>query len=219
GFFHYSGAESFAGINIYNYINFLLFGILVLAFFNIGTNIFTWKFREEKYWKTIEAIFIAPINYLSIIIGTGISEFIRLIPTMLLFLCMASFFIMPSVTAFILSITMLLMVFLISLSAGLIRGSVTLGSENYDAVFSYLFAAWTLLSCFIYPIGIIPAEFRLFILVNPVYQGVNFIRDMWINGIIHWDGFLYVLGFALLMPAVSVIIFKFAWKRLGIHGY
>ncbi|MFH1544985.1 MAG: hypothetical protein ABIE23_02760, partial [archaeon] len=37
GFFHYSGAESFAGINALNYINFLLFGVLALAFFNIGT--------------------------------------------------------------------------------------------------------------------------------------------------------------------------------------
>lgn len=219
GFFHYSGAESFAEVNAFNYINFLLFGILALAFFNVGTTVFQRRLMEEKYWKTIEAIFIAPINYLSIIVGTGLSELIRLIPTMLLFLFMASFFIMPSPLTFILTIITLLLVFLTCLGAGLIRGSIGLGSENYDAIFSYLFAGWILISCFIYPIGIIPSEFRFIILANPVYQGLYFIRDIWINGIIHWHGFLYVLGFALLMPAVAVIIFKFAWRRLGVHGY
>jgi len=219
GFLHYSGAQSFAGINLDNYINFLIFGILAYAFFSVGSRTFSIRFSEEKYWKTIEAIFVAPINYISIIIGTGLSELLRLIPTMFLFLGMASIFIAPTPITFILVIITLLLMFLLCLSIGLIYGSVSLSNENYDPLFGYFFAGWSMISCFIYPIGIIPKEFELIILVNPLYHAVNFMREAWINQLILWDSLLYVIGFAIIMPIIAVIVFKFAWKRLGVHGY
>ncbi|MEW6295833.1 MAG: ABC transporter permease [Candidatus Diapherotrites archaeon] len=219
GFLHYSGAQNFADIGLNNYINFLVFGILAHAFFAVGVTTFSARFKEEKYWKTIEAIFVAPINYVSIIIGAGLSELLRLTPTMFLFLGIASIFISPTLITFVLVIIILLLMFLLCLSVGLINGSIGLSNENYDPLFNYFFAGWSLISCFIYPIGIVPKEFQFIILVNPVYHAVNFIRVAWINNVLLWDSLIYLIGFALIMPIIAVTVFKFAWKRLGVHGY
>ncbi len=219
GFLHYTDATDFGGINLSNYIAFLSFGIAAQAFFHTGTNVFAVRFREEKYWRTIEALFIAPINYISLIIGVGINVALKLLPLLLIFILIASAFTVPSITQVLFVIIILLLLLLFCLGIGLIYGALTLFSENFDPFFRYFFAMWVLLSCFAYPITIIPESFRTIILFNPVYHAVNFARELWINNFFDLGAFLYVLGFAIIMPVISVYIFKMAWKRMEVQGY
>lgn len=219
GFLHYSGAEEFGGINLDNYVSFLVFGIVAQAFFYNGINVFATKFREEKYWKTIESLFIAPINYLSLIIGVGINIALNLMPLLLIFILIASSVSASSIiNAFVISLMMLLLL-LFCLGIGLVFGALTLFSENFDPVFRYFFAGWTLLSCFAYPIDIIPEILKPVILLNPVYHAVNFSRDLWISNFMNLSSFLYVWLFALITPVIAVLIFKAAWKRMEVQGY
>jgi ABC-type polysaccharide/polyol phosphate export permease len=219
GFLHYSGAESFAEITLSNYINFLLLGALAHSFFSYGTNSFTSKFLNEKFWKTIETLFMSPISRFSIIFVFVLAEFIRLLPTLFIFSLISAVFILPSFINFVIILVALILVFVICLSVGLIAGSLSLGNENFIQPFAYFFSAWNLASCFIYPIGIIPEIFRPIILVNPVYQGLTIMRNLWIYGTFDVVAFIYILGFAVIMPMVAVIIYRFSWKRLGIQGY
>lgn len=219
GFLHYGGAEGFAGIDLSNYIAFLIFGIIAQSFFYNGINAFAVKFRDEKYWQTIESLFAAPINYLSLIIGVGVNVALNLFPLLLIFILIASLFSIASIIEIGLIVLMMVILLGFCLGIGLIYGALTLFSENFDPLFRYFFAGWTLLSCFAYPITIIPEIFRPIILINPVYQAVNFTRELWINSFFDFSAFLYVLAFAVIMPILSVFIFKIAWKRMEIQGY
>jgi len=219
GFLHYGGAEGFAGINLDNYVTFLVFGVIAQAFFYNGINAFAFRFREEKYWQTIETLFLAPINYLSLIIAFGINVALNLLPLLLIFILIASAFSFASILNIFLVVLIILLLLLFCLGIGLIYGALTLFSENFDPVFRYFFAGWALLSCFAYPIEIIPESIRFIVEINPVYHAVNFARDLWINGIFNLDSFIYVWVFALLMPIIAVYVFKIAWRRMEVQGY
>lgn len=219
GFLHYSGANEFGGVNLDNYIAFLVFGIIAQAFFFQGINAFSAKFKEEKYWQTIESLFIAPINYFSLIIGVGINVALNLIPLLFIFILIASIFSSAGIIEISLIILTMFLLLLFSLGVGLIYGALNLFSENFDPIFRYIFAAWTLASCFAYPIDIIPEIFRPIILLNPVYHAVNITRNLWINHFFGIEAFIYLLIFAVIMPLISVILFKAAWKRMEIQGY
>ena len=219
GFLHYGGGEGFGGITLDNYVAFLIFGIIGQSFFYNGINAFAVKFREEKFWRTIESLFIAPINYISLIIGVGINVVLKLIPLLFIFILIASLFSSASLIEILLIILMMLVMLLFCLGVGLIFGALTLFSENFDPPFRYFFALWTLLSCFAYPIHIIPNFLKPLVVFNPIYQAVNFSRDLWINHYFGLSSLLYVSLFALLMPIVAVIVFKIAWKRMEVQGY
>jgi ABC-type polysaccharide/polyol phosphate export permease len=219
GFLHYSGSEGFGGVTLSNYVQFLIFGIIAQAFFYSGTNVFAVKFREEKYWKTIDALFAAPINYLSLIIGTGINVTLNLFPLLVIFILLASAFSVPSAGMILLTVVLMIIFLAFSLGVGLIFGALTLFNENFDPLFRYLLAGWILLSCFAYPIQIIPEVLRNLVLFNPAFQAVDFLRNIWINGFIAWESFFYVLASAIIMPLIAVYIFKAAWKRMEIQGY
>jgi len=49
-----------------------------------------------------------------------------------------------------------------------------LANENFTPLFGYIIVAWTIFSCFFYPIGIIPEIIRPIAFFNPIYQGVFF---------------------------------------------
>ena len=219
GFLHFTGATEFAGLNRENYIGFLLLGMLVYTFFNDGFNVFSSKFLNEKYWKTIEAVFISPISYMSLVIGVGLSEAIRLIPTLLVFIAVAAIFSLPNPVALILAILMLYLLFLFCCSMGLIHGAMSLSNENLLPIFGYAFSALALLSCFFYPIGLVPDALKPLVKINPLYQGVTFIRDAWLLGEISWISIIYVLAFTVAGLILSVRIFTTVWKTLGVEGY
>lgn len=219
GFLHFTGTTEFAGLNRGNYIVFLLLGMLVYTFFNDGFNVFSSKFLNEKYWKTIEAVFISPISYLSIVIGVGVSELIRLIPTLLVFVLVASFFAVPNPVSLLFAIAMLVMIFLFCCSIGLIHGAAALSNENFLPIFGYLFMALSLLSCFFYPIGLIPDVLKPLVLINPLYQGATFVRDAWLLGEISIVSFGYVFAFMIVGLILSVRVFTKVWKTLGVEGY
>ncbi|MDO8538693.1 MAG: ABC transporter permease [archaeon] len=219
GFLHFTGTTEFAGLNRGNYIVFLLLGMLVYTFFNDGFNVFSSKFLNEKYWKTIEAVFISPISYMAIVIGVGLSEIVRLIPTLIVFVLVASFFEIPSIISLFFAIVMLFMLFLFCCSIGLIHGAAALSNENFLPIFGYAFMGLSLLSCFFYPIGLIPDILKPLVEINPLYHGVTFIRDAWILNQISFVSFFYVLAFMIVGLILSVQIFTKVWKTLGVEGY
>ena len=87
GFFAFGENASIGGeVTSANFVIFLILGMLCDVFFDTGWKTFTGRFMTEKYWQTIEAMLLSPINRISFIFGGGLSDFISLFPSLLLFL-------------------------------------------------------------------------------------------------------------------------------------
>lgn len=225
GFLHFSSAGSFGGITKENYILVLSTGMFLFTIYNAGITGFSPRFGMEKYWKTIDALLISPISSIELIIGVGLADLVINTPAISLFL--ATGFLAVSIDFFtlLLILVVVFLVYLICLSAGLAYGSVVLSREGYTAIISYLFMGWNFLSCFVYPITIMPEDFlgflnlKLIAFYNPVYQGLSFVNQLWSQGTFDAFAFSYVLLFAIITPFIAGYIFKRSWKKLGIEGY
>ena len=220
GFFS-SGASNVGNVEKENYLLFLLLGASVYSFFSLGFSLFYVKFYNEKYWKTIQALLIAPIDRIDLIMGVGLSEIVKLSLTMPFFFGMAFILSPTHLSSFIVVLVTILLLFLGVLSFSLIQGAFTLSNENFLFLFTYIFWIWGILSCFYYPIEALPDIVKPLVRVNPIYHGLVIVRGVWVDGYVSnfFVHFLFVLAFAILTPAVSIPIFNKVIKKYGATGY
>ncbi len=227
GFFYFGGQSIGEGVNKENYVTFIFLGLLVHFFIHYAYVNFAERFMQEKYWNTIASLLIAPIRRSAIILGSGLSILIKLIPTFVIF-AGASFLIYPlSPLKFLLVIAILLSSVIIALSLGLIYGSFALANENFNPIFSYGELGIVFLSCFYYPIDVfakassfISSFLVPLIKLNPFYSAVTLVRYLWLGGEIVPLYEIYILAaFVVFTPFIALALYTKIWKRLGIQGY
>jgi len=228
GFFSFTPEGSIGGVvTAENFIVFLILGMLADVFFYMGWSAFHKKFMMEKFWQTIEATLLAPIYRLSLIFGIGMSEFVSLFPSLVLFLAVSFVFFPISLINLGVVLVVLLMLFSISLSIGLIVGCAALFNENFMPIFEYIRIAFVFFSCFYYPItvlripwlGIYGEILPTIAFINPIYQANFLIKNIWLQGVIPFESLSYVLFFAIVSPIAAVYIFRRLFKALSIQGY
>lgn len=210
-----------------NFISFLFLGIVADSFFNVGYTTFRGKFLNEKYWQTTEILLLAPINRLAMITGVGLAEIVSIIPTLLIFLGTAYFFYPISLMQLFIVLAVLLMLFVLCLSLGLIAGSASLFNENLSPIFDYARVIIVFFSCFYYPreilaikqLGALGELFPSLALLNPIYQANFIIRSIWFTSQPPLEPLLYLTFFAIVSPIAAVYIFVKLWKWMGIQGY
>lgn len=244
GFFA-GGATNFMGITMGSYVPFLVIGMLVDVFLNMGYSLFVANFGAEKVWHTVEATLLAPISKLSLLIGLWAAKFVSVFPTVLMFFLVAAYYYPTSISTIVFAFVMLICTLSISSSVGLIYGSLTMSNENFGPIFSYMRMGWVFISCFYYPVNILLFEFgqyafdfRFLAWLNPVFHSTDLIRTFWLGqldlslaltgnlGLAIGSGWqqialplLFVFGCAVILPLISVKIFNILWKRMGIQGY
>ncbi|MFH1225416.1 MAG: ABC transporter permease [Candidatus Diapherotrites archaeon] len=210
-----------------NFVVFLVLGMLADVFFFSGWSTFLQKFTAEKYWQTVDATLLAPINRLSLIFGVGLAEAISLFPSTLMFLALC-FFLMPiSFVNLALVLFALLLLFTVSLSIGLIVGCAGLFNENFVPLFGYMRIVVVFFSCFYYPLevlrvpqfGAIGGILPTIAYFNPIYQGVNVIRSIWLHGIVPFEPLMYLLFFAVVAPLAAVYLFRRLFRVMSVQGY
>ena len=231
GFFAIAGdSVSIGGVSSLSFVVFLLLGMLVDIFLHSGLTVFSDNFLREKFWQTIQGFLLAPTHKLSLVIGVGISQLVAIFPTMLFFLLIT--FIWQPVSPLVLVFCLLVLAgaFLIALGAGLLLGSAALFNENFVPIFGYLRVIWVFFSCFYYSIDVLKfsvwgvlIDLRLLAELNPIYQAVAIIRATWVYGFDYafqlWPQFAYFAAFVIIVPLVSVFIFRKLFKRFDIEGY
>jgi len=218
GFFYF-GAEALGEVTRTNFVVFLTLGMLADVIFNIGYEAFHTKFMQEKYWGTIESIFLAPVHRVSLILGVGLAEVVRGLPSTAIFLIICYLIIPVNIANFGVILLTFLMAYVFILSVGIIYGSAALFNESFLPIFEYLRVAWVFFSCFYFPIEVIPEILKPWALINPIYQANVVIRGLWISGVMHWQPFIYLLLLAILAPLLAILIFNKLWKELTIQGY
>jgi len=212
------------------FVVFLLLGILVDVFLHSGLTAFSDKFMREKFWETINAFLVAPTHKLALVLGFGISESIAILPTLLFFLLVVFLWHPVSPVVMLFTLVVLVGAFMIALGVGLLFGSAALFNENFIPIFGYMRIIWVFFSCFYYSIEVLKfsvagfiIDLRLLAELNPIYQAVAIIRSVWFYG---FDSvlnmlpqFVYFAAFVIVVPLVSVFIFRKLFRYFDIEGY
>ena len=209
-----------------NFILFLLLGYCVSCLIFLLWN-YRDLFYDEKTWKTLNAVFIAPISKFNILFGYFISGLIsKSIP--IAFIVILCYIFYPIPIFFL--ILVLILLFCISITfagMGFILGVFEIVNEDISASLSVGISFIALVSCLFYPIEIIPEQFHFIIMCNPLYYYFDLLRLTWWAGISYTDAMkyitishiLFVTIFTIITPIIASFLFLRIYKKYGTSGY
>jgi len=215
--------------NYYSRENFLLF---LLLGYCISVLIFLlWNYQDlfydEKTWKTLNAVIIAPVSKFNIFISYFISGLIsKSFPLIFIIVLCYILYPIPIVSLFFV-LVVLLCISITFASMGFILGVFEIVNEDISATLSVFISFIALLSCLFYPIEIFPEEFHFIIKLNPLYYYFDLLRLSWWAGIDYEDAMLYitythilvVATFTIMMPLIASYFFLIIYKKYGTSGY
>ena len=211
---------------IQNYLIFLLLGFSIQYLRPIASR-FARSLQNEKYWKTLQAILIAPINRFLLILGIVIEHLIAYSLPILILLIIA-FIIYPISFEFLILAILIYMCMVLTFGGiGLLIGVFTISNENIASVSSLVLQIIFWLSCITYPLEIFPEPVRFFIKLNPLFYYFDLLRLVWLLGIdyntaikfITLTHILVVIIFTISILALSVYFFDKIFNKYGITGY
>ena len=209
-----------------NFVLFLFIAFCVQFLRRIVLN-FSHLFNSEKYWKTLQALMVAPVNRYVLLFGFLIAEIILIsIPFIFFFIIAYILFPINILYLFLVILSFLALAILFG-CLGLILGILIITKEGIYSVFNLglTFLFW--LSCISYPLQIFPEAVQFIILLNPIYYFIDIIRIFWLMGIdynlaitfltpIH---IIVVVGGTIILPIFSVYLFNTFYDKFGISGY
>lgn len=216
--------NDFGPWNASNYLvyQFIAYQILLIKAL---INEFPLQFHREKYWKTIPAIIIAPMNRYNLLLGIFFSHMILISIPLITFFVFCWIVYPISLFTIISIIVLLLFIALIFSSIGLIIGVFAISNENIWKIVGFGISIVFWLSCLTYPFEIFPDIIQQVINLNPLYYIFDIFRVTWIeNNILfsissHPLNFLILFLSAVIIPIISIYVFKIIYKKFGIVGY
>lgn len=210
--------------NAHNAPIFILISYNILLMRRMVVNIPS-RLNEEKFWKTITALIVAPFNRFYLLIGYFISEFfIMVFPFVIISVILFIFWPISIMTALII-ILMYISIALIFCGISLIVGAFALTNENIWGILRFSISFIFIVSCVSYPFQMYPGIAQEVIKYNPIYYIIDILRLTWIeNSIIdtitlHPFHFIVYFSSIFIFPIVGVYLFNYIFKKLGIQGY
>ena len=210
-------------------LNFILFLFIAFCVQFLRKIIFNFQqlFNREKYWKTLQALMVAPVNRYVLLFGFLIAELILISIPFFVFFIIAYILFPINIFYLILVLFGFLALAIIFGCIGLIMGILIITKEGIYSVFNLglTFLFW--LSCISYPLQIFPEVIQFIILCNPIYYLIDTIRIFWLMGFdynlaitfltpIH---IIIVIGGTIILPIFSVYLFNTFYDKFGISGY
>jgi ABC-type polysaccharide/polyol phosphate export permease len=216
-------------IGYWNGRNYVLF-ILIAFCIQFSTPIslrYSTSFLTEKYWKTLSATMIAPINRFSLLIGILVSEVLIISTGVILLLSMACIIFPISIIHFTLFMLSFMSALLLLGSIGLIIGVYAMGNENFANYYTFFLRFVFLFSCINYPKEIFPEFIQIIIVLNPLYYYFDFLRLLWYSGLSPDIAMFYItplhififISLTIAFPIFSIYLFERIYKKYGIVGY
>lgn len=227
--FIFTVGSSGSTIGYWNRNNFVLF--LILAFCIQFSKSIISKYRitlmVEKYWKTLSAIMIAPVNRFTLLVGTLISELAVISIPLCVLLIIAWIFYPISFFYIFLSLIILFSIFITFSSIGLIIGVLGMSHEEYIPYLQIILRFAFLLSCTNYPKEIFPGIIQDIVLLNPFYYMFDLLRLTWYLGINYEVAISHItplhiiitMSVSIISPIISLYLFDKIYKKYGITGY
>ncbi len=220
----FSEGVTFGLWNDTNYLVFLFTALNIELLRTIIQN-FAKEMLQEKYWKTLPALMIAPFNKMHLLFGILLSHLIIIaIPFAVFFLL--TYLLSPiSPITIIFTIFIYLLILLIFSGIGLFLGVFAIAEENYWRFFTIGLQILFYASCIAYPFEVFPAEIQPIIRLNPFYQIFDILRVTWLEDNIlltitnYPFQFIILIGMAIIVPLISIYVFNIIYNKFGIVGY
>jgi len=224
--FSSKGIMKFGYWNSSNFVLFILLAFCVQIIRQI-TQYFLVSFTSEKYWKTLSAIMVAPVNKNILLFSSLISELIIYSLPLGIILIILMIFFPITIIFFLLSLLVFFLIYLILASIGLIIGVYSISNEKYVQYLLLILNVILIFSCLNYPKEIFPSFIQFFILLNPFYYIFDLLRLIWYLGIDFDSAIIYItplhiiylLFFSIFSPIIAVKVFNKIYKKYGITGY
>ncbi|KKL10683.1 hypothetical protein LCGC14_2553360 [marine sediment metagenome] len=215
---------TFGQWNDTNYLVFLFTAFNIELLRNITQN-FPKEMQQEKYWKTLPALMIAPFSKMHLLLGILLSHLIIIsIPFIVFFLL--TYLISPiSPITIIFTIFIYLLIVLIFSGIGLFLAVFAISEENYWRFFTIGLQLLFYISCVTYPFELFPAVIQPIIRLNPFYHIFEILRFTWLEDNIiltitnYPFQFTILIGTAIIVPLLSIYVFKTIFDKFGIVGY
>ncbi|MFX0139796.1 MAG: ABC transporter permease [Candidatus Hodarchaeota archaeon] len=223
------GLQEGYSIGYWNEINFVLFILMAfcLQLFRPITTKYFQSFIVEKYWKTLSATLIAPVNKFSLLLGILTSSIIiNSIGFVVVFTIMYVLFPI-SLLYFLLFVLTFIGILISFASIGLLIGVFGISNEDFGNYFYITLRFIFLFTCINYPKEIFPEFIQFFILLNPLYYIVDLLRLVWYLGLDPGTAIIYItpihiisiILFTVLIPILAIALFERVYKKYGITGY
>ncbi|MFX1274377.1 MAG: ABC transporter permease [Promethearchaeota archaeon] len=208
------------------YLLFLFIAFCVQFLRKIIPN-FVALFNNEKYWKTLQALMVAPVNRYVVLFGYLISELILLSIPFIIFFIIAFILFQINIISLFLVILSFISIAILFACFGLIMGILIITKEGVYNLINFGLTLLFWLSCISYPLQIFPELIQTLILLNPIYYYIDTIRIFWLMGIDYNLAISYlspihiivVVGGTILLPIFSVYFFNIFYDKFGISGY
>ncbi|MBD3338489.1 MAG: hypothetical protein GF353_05250 [Candidatus Lokiarchaeota archaeon] len=223
--FESMGEESFGIWTPDNYIIFILSGVFIVVL-NRLLPIYGKDLLREKYWKTLQGIFLSPVNIYNILLSKILSELLLFILplTFVFVLCFVLTNSSILTILFVLFIYVLASIFMASI--GLAIGSFRMSVEGGYHFFFLVVNLFLVFSCYKYPQEFFPDYFQILIIINPFYYFWDIMRYCLIFGVEYVifnpafiGHFIMIILFSIISPVLSVLFFRYIYKKYGLTGY
>ena len=182
-------------------------------------------FRQEKYWKTLSALMIAPFNKLHLLFGIFFSHLIIIAIPFVVFFVLTYLIAPISLISIIFIVFIFLLIDLIFSGIGLFLAVFAISEENYWRIFSIGLQLVFYASCVIYPFEVFPLEIQSIIRLNPFYYIFDILRITWLENNILFTitsnpfQFILLIGTAIIVPLIAIYVFNKVYDKFGIVGY
>lgn len=186
---------------------------------------FPTDFRQEKFWKTLPALMIAPFNKLHLLFGIVVSHLIIIAIPFAVFLTLAYLIYPISILTLIFIVFLFILLDIIFSGIGLFLGVFAITEESYWRILSIVFIFVFYISCITYPFEVFPNVIQHIILLNPFYYIFDILRITWIDNNVlltisnYPFHFVILIGITIIIPLISIYIFKVVYDKFGIIGY
>ncbi len=219
GFFKTAG--NFGNMTKENFIAYVLLGSILHSQLTTSIGIFRGKLVMEKYWQTAMATLLSPASIYEVLAGYalgsgGISFLVNI------GLLSAVTFVWPvSAGTYLLSLFVLFLMALLGFGLGLIGATIGLCYEGKSFAFDYGVQLITFLSCFYYPVEILPKVIKPFVTIMPTYQLGEALHNFYLSLPVG-NVFLsvaYMLVTIFLVVFAGGALFDYSIRKQGVIGY
>ncbi|MFX1384258.1 MAG: ABC transporter permease [Promethearchaeota archaeon] len=207
-----------------NYLVFIFLAYDISLLSRIYT-VFSNEFKTEKYWRTLQALIIAPFNRFNLLFGIFLASLIQVCIPFSIFLIICYLYYHISIITLGLILLIFFLIALVFSGIGLFLGVLAISKENYlpIAIFLMTLVIWT--SCVTYPYQIFPNIIQQVINLNPFYYIFDVLRLAWIQDNIiltfstYGSNLLILFASSIITPLLGVYLFNIIYKKYGIVGY
>ncbi|MFX1311122.1 MAG: ABC transporter permease [Promethearchaeota archaeon] len=209
-------AQNYLVFQFIAYNLFLLRGIL---------NEYPNQIRNEKFWKTLPGLIIAPFNRYNLLFGIFFSHLILISAPFITFIVLCYIYSPISFMTLLFVIVIYFLITLIFSGVGLIFGIFAISNENIWRLLLFLINIVFWLSCITYPFQLFPDFIQAIVNLNPFYYIFDFLRMSWIQDNVILTISTYNFHFVVIVICTVILCifgvhtFNYIYKKYGIVGY